>query len=298
MPSLHLWPGLARSQALLRARFLLCRVMATEPKRRAFADTAVGKISIGATIAAASALLTVAVTWVTAPQPEPTLSIEPSEASVEAGRTIEFIATGLPSLSGSDITLEWRVSGAPLKNNPIGSCETRQGATLISCRLALPGIFSVTLRGSNDEGYQAAAVASVQVVGPGAYVAVALARVHNAEAAYRALLNTVDWIKVQESTPRPIVLYDPDVGAPIFAVSYKRRQIVDIDAGSLAGVSISVWSEAYASAGSLVEPLEALGASVHFVSFGTRPDQILEPSILNVKSLEEFEQIFKNTQGF
>lgn len=264
---------------------------APEMERRAFPDTVVGKIVIGVAIAAASAVITVAVGQLTASKPDPVLAIEPPDASVEAGRTVEFAATGLPPAKDPRMKLDWQLSGAPLANNPIGSCESEDGARIIRCRLALPGIFALTLRSSTAGGREIAAVASVEVVAPGAYIALVLAGVYNAEAAYRALLNSVDWVEIQRSTPRPIVLYDPDLGAPIFAASHRPREGIDVDVGSLAGVTVSVWSEAHASADALRAPLEELGARVRLVAFGSRPEDVVEPAVLYVGSLQEFDAI-------
>lgn len=184
--------------------------------QRPFADTALGKIVVGLVVAAGSAFIAWFVsraTYEPPPTPRPDAKIAPTSVLAQANEVVEFTAQGSSVPSSEAPTYFWSVGGLDLNKSPVARCTDR--GTTIGCRFILPGTFAVSVRVLDANGQPSSAAASVTVSIPSGYLGVLLGK--DDPNALRALLYDVDWVSLQALVARPIVLQDPETGAPIYA---------------------------------------------------------------------------------
>jgi hypothetical protein len=186
-------------------------------------DTIWGRIAIGLAIAAGSAVISWIVaraSYVPPPPQQPTAVIAPTTYTAAPGETVEFSASGSSAPSsnaegGAPLIYHWSVGGVPPEMSAIARCN--ENTAILRCRFVSPGAFAVSVA-VVDQNKQSASAASIVTVGvPGGYLGIFLLGATRADA-HRALLYDVDWVEVQSKTSQPIVLYDPDTDAAIFAM--------------------------------------------------------------------------------
>jgi len=189
-----------------------------EPEARPqFADTVTGKIVVGLAVAAGSALIGWIVsraTYEPPAEPRPDVQISPSTIVAQANEVVEFSAEGSSVPSSAAPAYSWSIGGLEPNKSPIANCQ--ELTAVIRCRFALPGTFAVSVTVLDANGQSGSAAASVTVSIPNGYLAV-YARSVTPEAR-RALAYDVDWVSLQTLVGRPIILDDPETGAPVYAV--------------------------------------------------------------------------------
>lgn len=151
----------------------------------------------------------------------PTAVIKPAQVALRVGENLQFSAEESSSNNHGALQFSWRIAGQPVeKENPVGVCHPQPNPALAFCQFTLPGTVSVSLTVADDNGLRDTATATVTVSHPNGYFGLVLFsnRPHDETAdAYRLVLQIIDWQRVQEHVSRPIVLFDPDGGTPMFA---------------------------------------------------------------------------------
>lgn len=186
------------------------------PKVTALSNRVILEIFIGITVAVASGTISwmfSRLTYVHPPLPKPTAQISPSKIVVQANETVEFSANGSSVPSHETPDYLWRVGGLEPNKSPVAKCH-EQGGTL-SCRFALPGTFAVSVDVVDTNGQVGTAASTITVSIPNGYLGLFLA--DQDENSLKALLYDIDWVSLQSLVARPIVIIDPDSGAPVYA---------------------------------------------------------------------------------
>ena len=226
--------------------------------KKPFVDTWIGRASIAVFGAVAALVVTKVGGWFE-PRP-PVAAIAPAEVAVPAGETVQFSAADSRDPRGGELALSWAVGGVALERSPVARCTPN--ATTLGCRFTLPGTFAVTVTAASPRGLRDSASATVTVaVEDGYFGLVVLA---GSAEAQRDLLYSVDWPRLQQAISRPIVLFDPDRDAPVYAVSVEAPSDAD-DApwrGAAQGLEILLPAMPAAARALFVAELQRIGASV------------------------------------
>lgn len=188
----------------------------TEERPTPFRSTITGQVVIGICIAIGSAIITWSSGVLTTEAEPPSVSVSPEILTASAGSVVEF-QVETSALNGS---VRWTVGGLSPDETAVAACTTIRNA--FQCRFFLPGTFAVGAVVTSETGLSNQATASVTVDVPGGYLGVVV--VDPNEDALRALLYDVDWGLMQLHSSRPIVLYDPDTNAPVYATSVQIPQ--------------------------------------------------------------------------
>lgn len=271
--------------------------MAQNPEQRAFADTTIGKIAIGAAIGLIGAAISFAVARYTLVLTPPNAVLQPEKATVTAGEIIEFSAAGSSDPDGGALRYGWTLGGLPFADSAVAQCTTRADDSLAICRFAAPGTFALGLRVVSESELEARAVASIKVTIENGYIGILL-QGSDTDDAYRELLYGVDWVAVQALSPRPIVLFDPDSDAPVFALSFigtTAQRAIKRPTGALAGRKIMLAGFPRKAAAALEFELIALGAATAQIPFGevamAMQAGVADGASVGFDSLEELQKL-------
>lgn len=211
-----------------------------------FSDSTGGKIFIGVAIFAFTGLLSYFGGRITAPNSAPVASLVPEKVEAEAGETIQFSAAESISPDGSIENYRWSIGGYPHEQSSVGYCDISEDQQNATCIFSAPGNFSVSVEIVADDDKSDIAVSPVSIAMTNGFVGLLLksgSEKKERDDAFRALLKLADWPEIQRGVSRPILLYDPDLGEPVFAASinsskYNSNGIGDSKA--LAGVKLIV----------------------------------------------------------
>lgn len=169
-------------------------------------------------------------------QPEPpTVSISPTVVNAPVGEEI----TVSISHGAGNASVEWFVGGQPVGNSNLGACALGGNDTSLTCRFAMPSSFPVSAVVTAPDGLTATASTAVSVDFPGGYYGFVFPGLEEPRKsdAYRLLLSEFDWVAIQQSASRPIILYDPDLGRNVYAVSHQNT-VPPTDRDALNGVRV------------------------------------------------------------
>lgn len=193
--------------------------------------------------------------------------IEPKAVTIDADTVVQFSASveqgGTAQID--DLEAAWTVGGLPLSASSVSRCTETVGALVISCRFVLPGTFAVSI--SADSGGQSASTSSVVSVKlNNGYIGISLPgfTAEETEAAYRDLLFGVDWVSIQKHFSRPILIFDPDSNANVYAVSHSVSSDADAwsNSGALEGKKIIIPAASQAAIEAVERELTKLGATL------------------------------------
>jgi len=190
-----------------------------------FAETTKGQIFIGVVVAIIGSLFGAFVTWITLKNEPPSADLVPSMLEVEANQPINFSAAGSSDPEQDSITFRWSLNGLPFGENPAANCTPANDPAIVNCRFVMPGTHAVTVEVEDGDGLIASKSASVTVSLNNGYLSLVLNVPGGADAqaaAERAFLYAIDWREVQALVGRPIILFDPDRGASVYAATVKR----------------------------------------------------------------------------
>ena len=153
----------------------------------------------------------------------PTASLVPEKITVAAGDVVQFDASGSVDPDGDVLEYSWLVAGLPFSNSSVARCEELPNRRFANCRFVLPGTFSVSVSVTDSVNSAVFSSAVVDVKISGGYITITLPGVpaNSARDAYRELLHGIDWAHLQPLFSRPIVLFDPDENANVYAVSIR-----------------------------------------------------------------------------
>ena len=180
-----------------------------------------------------------------APPVPPVAAISPAAISVSAGELVEFSAAGSTSTYGEITEYIWKVGGHPAAESSVGFCQTKAQDNIAICQFVLPGTFSVSVDVLDGTGITSTAVSPITVSLPNGYVGLILfvdADKEVSDQIYRLFLAAFDWQRIQRSVSRPIVIYDPDKQAPVFAssVPYVEDALAALDTSIFAGAKLII----------------------------------------------------------
>lgn len=233
-----------------------------------FANTTTGKIVIGVSIACIIGVLGHISGRLLAPAIPPVARLSPEMITINAGQVVEFNAAASNDPAFEDLTFDWKISGHPIHESSVGHCNHGAVLSLVTCVFTAPGTFSVSVIVKNSSGLSSTATSPVTVLLKDGFIGLFLRLGHSGDQrdnSYRAILQAIDWQSVQKYVSRPIVLYDPDLRAPVFAasVNQKDRAAIDPDiAGSLFGATLLVPRFRDEAMKIIVEAIEKLGGRV------------------------------------
>ncbi|MDE0033935.1 MAG: PKD domain-containing protein [Deltaproteobacteria bacterium] len=231
-----------------------------------------------------------------APDVPPTAVIAPVEITLGAGENVQFSAEGSSTRGQSPLTFSWRIGGHPANESSVGYCLPQSNPALASCQFVLPGTFSVSVTVEDGNGLSATATAPVTVSLPNGYVGVVLFSSRppaEAAEAYRIVLRVIDWRRVQQHVSRPIVIFDPDRGSPVFASSVMYQPATDVlQLDVIRGARLIIPPLAREARALIQTPIENLGGSVTVVPFAEIPKSVeaglADSGLLGFSSPEEY----------
>jgi hypothetical protein len=187
-----------------------------------FSDSTEGKIFIGVVLFVATGVLSYIGGRLTAPAVFPKASLVPEIAEIEAGQTLQFSAAQSTDANGSIQDYKWSIGGFPHEQSSVGYCDITDSKIDAVCIFSTPGNFSVSVEVTNSKGKSSVDVSPVSVSMANGFVGLLLkagSGKQEKDDAFRALLKLADWPDIQRGVSRPILLYDPDLGEPVFAAS-------------------------------------------------------------------------------
>lgn len=211
-----------------------------------FAETVKGKIVIGVLIACIVGVLGHVSGRLVAPILPPNARISPEMITVDAGQVVEFNAAESSDPKSNQLTYDWKISGHRIHQSSVGHCNHGTELSLVACVFVAPGTFSVSVIATNSSGLSSTATSPVTVLLKNGFVGLFLnlgESVDERDDAYRLILQAIDWPTVQKNVSRPIILYDPDLRAPVYAASVTHKSDSEIDQniiGSFGGRSLIV----------------------------------------------------------
>ena len=220
-------------------------------------ESIAGKVIVGVAVAAIAGFGGWVWGQVTAKPTVPTVVVTPKSATAPVGEPIDFAVT----TNYLQVTPEWSLGGRLLGESSAAYCEAGQDGKVLTCRFAMPGSVAVTAAITTEDGLMASDSVSVKVNIPGGYVAfvfpgLSKSRTHDA---YRLFLTSFDWVKIQSSIPRPIILYNPDLKRNVYALAKTKSQPPG-DPRALYGVRVLVPNLAEPGRSYLNAKLTELGA--------------------------------------
>ncbi|MFG5382656.1 PKD domain-containing protein [Yoonia sp. R2-816] len=210
----------------------------------------------------------------TAPDVPPMAAISPEMASITAGENIQFSAAGSSSTASTGINeFRWKIGGHPATESSVGYCDSEANAQIADCRFNLPGTYSVSVDVTDETGLTATAVAPITVTLENGFVGVVLFAGRDPAAtdqAYRVILAAIDWQDIQRTVSRPIVIFDPDKKAPVYAASipFVEGAIDYLDNDLFAGAKVMIPPFDPSVREVVVNALRDLGSSVQIVPLG------------------------------
>jgi hypothetical protein len=251
-------------------------------------DTILGQIIIGIAIAALSGFGGwLWGNWTASPIP-PLVEITPKQISAKVGETVDFSINS----NYENVSVSWQIGGLKFGETNIADCSDSEQDTLISCRFATPGTHAVGAEIKTEKGLSATDTASVKVALEGGYVGFVFPGLSESRKsdAYRLFLSSFDWVLIQQSISRPIILYDPDLKRNVYAVGHKTS-VLPADATALQGVRVMTPHFREPGKSHFREKLSELGAvqlPMAFAEIYTALETgLAEASIVNFDSLSD-----------
>lgn len=238
------------------------------PEEAGFAESTTGKIVIPAIGAFISGLIGVAIGATFATTVPPIAKITPPIVDIKAGDIVQFDASGSLDPEGGELRYTWKVGGVSPEESAISTCEKINNNQSLSCRFFLPGTFAVSVNVFSDESELSSTnSSSVTTEIVGGYVGLAFPSLSadDSDEIYREILYGIDWPEIQETISKPIVLYNPDTGLNVYAVSFEgieAHKSVKRPTGALNGIKIIIPYFRNDREKKLATSLTSLGASI------------------------------------
>lgn len=187
----------------------------------------------------------------------PSASVSPPTVSAPVGGEITFSVNH----DAEDASIQWLVGGQTLGTTSLGACTLGGNKTAITCRFAMPSSFPVSAVVQSQNGLSTTASSAVSVDFPGGYYGFVFPSLEEPRKsdAYRLLLTEFDWVAIQQSASRPIILYDPDLGRNVYAVSHQNAT-PPTDRDALNGVRVMTGRFQEPGRSAFEETLADLGA--------------------------------------